>query len=506
MPIEKIRDDIYWVGVKDPELQYFDITIKTEHGTSYNAYLVKGKEKTALIDTVKADFFEEYLANIRQLADLSTIDYLVVNHSEPDHAGSIEKLLDLIPGLLVVAHPTALGFIREICNREFNAKAVNNRDQLDLGGKTLSFMTAMLLHWPDTIYTYVPEDKVLFTCDSFGAHYCGGSIFADLLNLDLSNDLKYYFDNIMKPFKSNVIMALNKLKHYELEVICPGHGPIIRNNIDHYLELYREWASPQPNDSRPKIVLAYLSAYGYTAMLADSIEKGLLSEHSFNYKRFDLAKTSVEEIAAEIDDADGLIVGSPTLNKDTLPVVWQLLACLSPITHAGMLASAFGVYGWSGEAVHNISQRMLMLRMHVLPGFRVKFKPTGHDLARAVDFGRSFAEVLMSPDAVARQAKLIPKVYDFKHLTKKDYVKTYASDDLIIHWNPDLCMHDSNCYTNLLSVFNPDKRPWVNMNGASLDEIIRTINHCPSGALRYSLPEGSSLKSSDAHGSGLLED
>ena len=161
MSVVQIKDNIFWVGVMDPELEVFDIIMKTEYGTSYNSYLVRGEEKIALIDSVKEEFFEEYLARLEQVVDLEQIDYLVVNHTEPDHAGSIEKLLDLIPGLTIVGHPNAVEFLREICNRDFPYQIISNRSEIALGGKTLHFINALLLHWPDTMYTYVKEDKLL---------------------------------------------------------------------------------------------------------------------------------------------------------------------------------------------------------------------------------------------------------------------------------------------------------------------------------------------------------
>ncbi len=322
----QVKDDIYWVGVQDPNLRVFDIIMQTDHGTSYNAYLVKGREKTALVETVKESFFPEYISQIRELVKLEDIDYLIMNHSEPDHSGSVEQLLDLIPGLTVVGHPNTLEFLREICNRDFNHKNVGEGRELDLGGKTLHFISALLLHWPDTIYTYAIEDKLMFTCDSFGCHYSDERLFNDLIAGDFTPAYKYYFDKIMRPYRPHVLKALHKLENYELEIICPGHGPVLRSNIEHYLELYRQWATPVHDpDPRPKIVMAYVSAHGYTKMLAEAIEQGIAAVGDFNVKKYDLSEHPIDEVVADAETAFGLLIGSPTIYKDTLPPVWELL-------------------------------------------------------------------------------------------------------------------------------------------------------------------------------------
>ncbi len=506
----KITEGVYWAGAQDPDLKVFDIIMETEFGTSYNAYLIKGSQKTALIETVKAKFFNDYIENLQELVNLQEIDYLILNHTEPDHAGSVEQLLEMIPGLTVVAHPTALEFLSEIVNRSFNSLPVGNRDELSLGDKTCQFITAQLLHWPDTIYTYVKEDKLLFSCDSFGSHFSDPRVFNDLIDRDMTPAYKAYFDDIMGPFKSQMQRALKKLSKYELNMICPGHGPILRSNIKHYLDLYQQWSSPVvKHDERLKVIIAYVSAYGYTGMLAESIEQGLMSAGNFQVRKFDMVITPRQEVIAELENADGLLVGSPTINKDVLPPIWDLLTRLSPITHSHLIAGAFGAYGWSGEAVPNIEARFKMLRMSFLPGFRVRFKPSTAELDRAYQFGIRFAHALQG------DKDLLQDYGDFQSANNpnnqdaplpKDYSKQYKNEDIIVYWNPHRCTHDSNCFTNLKEVFNPEARPWVNPAGAPAAEIIKTINRCPSGALKYSLPQGSSIDLKLARGPGYISE
>lgn len=397
MQAVQIKDEAYLVGVQDPNLKVFDIIMTTEQGTTYNAYLVKGSEKIALIETVKEKYFDEYLADLQKIVDLSKIDFLVMNHTEPDHSGSVEKLLKKIPGITVVGSNTAIRFLKEITNSKFKFQEVAHHDELDLGGKTLQFISAPFLHWPDSMYTYLKEECILFSCDSFGSHFADPGIFNDAIERDIIPAYKYYFDCIMGPFKPFVLEALEKIKDLPIEVICPGHGPIIRTEIQKYVDLYREWSQPPApgEDVRPKIVLAYITAYGYTKSIAEGVIDGLGMVGDFNLTVIDLTETPLEAVLAEIETADGLLIGSPTLVGDTLPPVWDLLTHLSPITHAQLVAGAFGSYGWSGEAVPNIEARLRALRMEVLPGLRINFKPSERNLEDAFKFGMDFGKAVL---------------------------------------------------------------------------------------------------------------
>ncbi|MDH7497364.1 MAG: FAD-dependent oxidoreductase, partial [Syntrophomonadaceae bacterium] len=402
MPTVEITKGVYWVGALHPDLRVFDIIMETPEGTSYNAFLVRGEEKTALIDTVKVKFFQDYVKKLEEILPLASIDYLVVNHVEPDHSGSVEQLLDLVPGLTVVGSATALSFLREITNRKFNGRAVSDGEQLELGGRTLTFLNLPFLHWPDSIYTYLEQDRILFTCDSFGSHVPDERLFADLIDRDLTAAYKDYFDAIMGPFKPYVRAALERIEGLPVDIICPGHGPILRQDLERYLQMYREWSQEPVREpgARPKVVVPYVAAYGYTASIAQSVVEGLTTVIDAEVVSMDLIETPVSEVLQELQTADALLVGSPTLNGDAPPPVWNLLTQLSPIVHSRLLASAFGAYGWSGEAVPNITARLASLRMQVVPGLRINFKPSDADLEKAFAFGMEFARAL--------QAKLQP--------------------------------------------------------------------------------------------------
>ncbi|HWQ74066.1 MAG TPA: FAD-dependent oxidoreductase [Syntrophomonas sp.] len=393
----EIKENVYSVGVQNPDLRIFDIVMRTEYGTSYNAYLIKGTQKTCLIETVKDRFFDEYIVNLQQVVKLEEIDYLIMNHTEPDHSGSVKQLADKIPGLTVMGSPTALKFLKEITNSKLQTRELNHGDELDLGGKTLQIISAPFLHWPDSMYTYLREDKILFSCDSFGCHYSDPRMFNDLIAKDFTDAYKYYFDMIMGPFKPYVLEALDKIKDLPIDIVCPGHGPILRQNLAYYFDLYRQWATPPAGDGdeRPKIVVAYVTAYGYTETISQSIIEGLEMVADFNVKTFNLVEEPVSSALDALAGADALLIGSPTINGDTLPPIWELLTHLSPIVHADLVAAAFGAYGWSGEAVPNIEARLNSLRMKVLPGLRINFKPSEANLEEAFTFGMDFGKAVL---------------------------------------------------------------------------------------------------------------
>lgn len=400
----KIVDGVYWVGIREPELEIFDLVMYTKYGTSYNSYLIKGNDKTILMEVCEEKFFDEYLEKVKEIVSLSEIDYLILNHTEPDHSDAVEKLLEAVPQIEVLASHTAITFLKEITNnRKFKYRELQDGEELELGGKTLHFIHAPFLHWPDTIYTYLKEDKLLFPCDSFGSHYPDERLFNDLMEYDFMDTFQSYFEVIIGPFRPYVLEALDKIKNLEINAICPGHGPILRKDWQKYVELYRQWSTPPqlPAEAKDKIIVAYVSSYGYTGMIADSIIEGIETIGEFEIKKYNLIETALDEeaklaeIMEELKTATGLLIGSPTINGDALPPIWKLLTSLSPITNAGLVSAAFGSYGWSGEAVPNIENRLKMLRMKVLPGLKVNFKPSGHNLEDAFTFGMDYARAII---------------------------------------------------------------------------------------------------------------
>lgn len=389
MGTTKIAEGVHWVGVLDPDLKVFDIIMPLEHGTTYNSYLIQG-EKTAIVDSVKDGFYQEFLSNVKSLTDPAKIDYIVVQHTEPDHSGSMVHLLKDAPDATVVCSQAAYNFLRQIVNEDFDYRIVKDGDTLELGGKTLRFISAPLLHWPDSIFSYLVEDKVLFSCDAFGSHYCGESMFNDEVG-EFYGDFEYYFTGIMGPFKPRVIDAIKKIKDLEIEVIAPSHGPILRKDPWKYVDIYTNWCSP-PQKEGKDLLITFASAYGYTKAIADALKEGALSVPGTRVHIMEMGPESPAEVAKILSCADGILVGSPTIIGNIVEPVMEFLVHINPIIHKGLKASAFGSFGWSGEAVPMMLERMKSLKLNVVePGLRINFKPSADDLEEAKEFGRRFA-------------------------------------------------------------------------------------------------------------------
>lgn len=397
----KITEDLFWVGALDPNLKIFDIIMETKFGTSYNSYLLRGSEGIALFETVKEKFFDEHLEKIRSVINLEDINYVVVNHTEPDHAGSVEKILEYAPNATVVGSNLAIKYLTEIINKPFKNKVVKDGETLSLGNKTLKFISAPQLHWPDTMYTYVIEDETLITCDSFGAHYCDERVLKSAIEDSKEDDYieayNYYFRMIMGPFKPFVLKALDKIKDLDLKFICPGHGLVLdNNNIEKYMNLYKEWCQSVKR-KKQSIVIPYVSAYGYTEEIAQEIKKGIESSNfDVDILMYNLVTADMDEVLSEINQCSGLLLGSPTLLSDTLPQIWTILTSLNPVIHKGLSASCFGSYGWSGEALKNINERYKQLKLNVVSEpLGIIFKPSENNLKDAYNFGLDFAKKVL---------------------------------------------------------------------------------------------------------------
>lgn len=402
MEILELKKNLYWTGVLDANLRVFDIIMETEFGTSYNSYLLKTSEKTVLFETAKAKFLDGYLKALNKLVDIKDIDYIVVNHTEPDHAGSIEKLIEMNPNIKIIGSQVAIGFLKNIVNREFNGIIVKENETLSLGDKTLRFMSVPNLHWPDTMYTYIEEDKTLVTCDSFGSHYSFEGILLSKVtdNEGYLRALKYYFDCIIGPFKNPfMIKALDRIKDLEIDMICTGHGPVLDCRIDEIMEYYKKWSNISNPNPRKTVIIPYVSAYGYTKELAEKIAEGIKASGDIDVRVYDMVEADKDKVLEELEFADGILFGSPTIVGEALKPIWDLTTSIFARTHGNKLASAFGSYGWSGEAVPHIIERLKQLRMKVVDeGFRVKFKPSESELSDAYDYGYNFGFLLLNKE------------------------------------------------------------------------------------------------------------
>ncbi len=399
----EISNNVFYVGVQDKNLKVFDVIMEAKHGTSYNAYLVKGTQKNALIETVKNEFCNEYISNIEKYVKITEIDYLIVNHTEPDHAGAVSRILQLNPNIVVCGTKMAIDFVRNIVNFDFKSEVLTANDSLELGNKQLKFFAFPMLHWPDSMYTYIKEDKMLFTCDSFGVHYSSEKIFNDevepegvLKNSEILDEYKYYFENILGPFKNPFLLnALNKISLIPIDYICPGHGMIIRKDIEKYINLYKEWCEDK-NKGKRKVTVCYVSSYGYTKKMAKAFVEGL-KEYDLDVKEYDLQNDDIEKAKKDVTTSDGIIIGSPTILSEALPQVYEVMAPLNPILNKGMYAIAFGSYAWSGEAAMNISSVMSMLKFNMpFDPIRVKLNPSDFELDNIRQKAKEFAQIIIN--------------------------------------------------------------------------------------------------------------
>jgi len=263
----KLAEGVHWVGVRDPLLRVFDVIMHAEHGTTYNSYLVQGENSSAVIEAVKAKFADEYLKRLSEYIDPSQLDYIIMNHTEPDHTGGLAALMEAAPSAQLISSKNAVPLVKGILNRDVDVKAVGDGDELDLGGKTLKFIEAPFLHWPDTMFTYLPEDEVLFSCDFLGCHFSDERMFDDLVD-DFSYYYKFYYDHIMRPFKEHILRALEKIEDLHIGTVGPSHGPVLRTDIKSYMEKYRAWSSVPGKNETPTVLVFVASAYGNTAAMA----------------------------------------------------------------------------------------------------------------------------------------------------------------------------------------------------------------------------------------------
>ena len=388
--ILKVTKDVSWIGVLDPDLITFDVVMATEFGTTYNSYFIRA-DKKCIIETTKATFRDTYLAKVREMTDPSEISYIVMNHTEPDHSGTLKDLLEIAPSAKVVGSGNAIRYLKDQLGMEVPHLIVKDGDTLDLGNKKLRFIGAPNLHWPDSIYTYLEEDKILFTCDSFGCHYAREEMFDDLVG-DFDDAYRYYFDVIMKPYSRFMVQAISKIRSLEIDIVCPGHGPILRKNWQKYVDLSEQYAReamvfPLPN----RVFIGYVSAYKNTGLIAKEIAAGIRMAGSFDVDLCDIETMELAVIEQKIIEASGIILGSPTFSQNVLLPVYQVFALINPIRDRNKIAASFGSFGWSGEAAKIIDSALKVLRLNVFTdGLMIRFTPHEETIKQCHDFGKAF--------------------------------------------------------------------------------------------------------------------
>lgn len=391
----QLKDNLYYVGVQDEKLRVFDIIMQTPYGTSYNAYVLKGSEKTALIEAAKLGFAKESFSRIEEIVPLQKLDYLIINHTEPDHAGSIPLLLEKNPDLVIVGSSSAISFVTNIIKQPFKSRVVKKGDKLDLGDRQLEFYPMPNLHWPDSMFTYDPVSKALFTCDFFGAHYSYGDVLLSrMADRTAYRAAQYqYFMDIMAPFKQP--FAANGLKcalELQPDIICTGHGPVLDTDLDFTYERHALWVKEEKAEGK-RAVVAYVSAYDYTKAMAERLYESL-RRRGIDTRLMDITKHTRQEMLDAIDSANGILFGSPTFLGDMLKPVSELMAALYPFMVKGKLFTAFGSYGWSGEAVPYMLERAAQLKMKTIEGIKFRMRPSEEELAQLDQFAEDFVKAL----------------------------------------------------------------------------------------------------------------
>lgn len=376
----QLKPNFYYVGVIDHALKVFDVAVRTDYGTSYNSYLLKTKEGVVVFEGNKEVFSDEYLEHLKSISALEAIRYLVVTHTEPDHSGAIAKLLALNPNITVLASAGALMNLDKIIRHPFNKITMVPGATFKVGEYTFQFVSGLLLHWPDVMFTYIKELKVLVSCDAFGAHYASDAI---LLSKEpdkaaYRKALVYYYDHIMGPFASYVKAACQRVKALDISMICPGHGPVVDEKIAEQIKIYEDLADKAlPLNDPAHVTIVFASAYGYTRKMAEYL-KGRFVQDGKNISYYEIDALNYGALKPQIIDdiySSGLVLlGSPTLVGDAICLFYDILSNIYWTIGQGKKASAFGDYGWSGEAVNNLSERLKQLKFTVIPGYRTNFK------------------------------------------------------------------------------------------------------------------------------------
>ncbi len=383
----ELKSGIYWVGVIDWNIRNFH-GYSTHKGTTYNAYLVIG-EKIALVDTVKAPFFDEMLERINHVIDPKEIDYLIVNHVEMDHSGSLPLIREMFPRVEIRCSPRAEGELKQHYGEEIPVTVVKTGDVLDLGGKTLTFVEVPMVHWPDSMVTYVKEDRVLLPNDAFGQHVATSERFDDELGWEIVHpELTKYYANIVMPYSPQVLKALEALKGIEIDVIGPSHGLIWRKHIPQLLATYEGWAK---GETEERALIVYDTMWGSTEKMARAINRGLTTE-GIPTKMYRLSCSDISDVVKEVLEARGLLLGSPTLNNGIFPTVAEFSTYIKGLRPKGRIAATFGSYGWGVGAIKALTADLQAAGMEVAEELQVKFVPQAAELDKCEGLGRRVAQ------------------------------------------------------------------------------------------------------------------
>ncbi|MEA3349664.1 MAG: FprA family A-type flavoprotein [Chloroflexota bacterium] len=386
MKARKIKDDIYWVGAVDWDRRIFDDLIPLPDGTSYNAYLVQGSEKTALIDTVDPEMAYILLSRLKQLG-VERIDYVIANHAEQDHSGTLPQILAQHPGAQVVCTPKCKAMLVDLgLAPEDRFLTVEDGATLSLGDKTLEFIHAPWVHWPETMLTYLQEDKLLFSCDFLGSHLAT----TDLYVTDeehVYEAAKRYYAEIMMPFRKIIQKNLKKVQEYEISLIAPSHGPIY-DRPEFILDAYNDWVHSEPKNI---VVLPYISMHGSTREMVEHLVDALI-ENSVTVKLFNLAVTDIGELAMSLVDAATIVIGSPTVLGGAHPNVVYAAYLANALRPKTKFVSIVGSYGWGGKMVKQLAGLIPNLKVEIIDPVVIKGRPKAEDFEALDKLATAIAE------------------------------------------------------------------------------------------------------------------
>jgi len=384
-----LAENINWVGVVDWNIRDFH-GYTTRRGSTYNAYLVKD-EKTALVDTVKQAFSSELMQKVSELVDPEKIDYIIINHVEMDHSSSLPIVAKYAKNATIIASQKGKDAIIEHYGPDFNIQTVKSGDELKLGKRTLKFLEAPMLHWPDSMFTYIVEDKILMPNDAFGQHLATPQRFDDEVDEHvLMEEAKTYYANILMLLGGMITRKIQEVVQLgiPIDMIAPSHGIIWRSNPSKIINAYLEWSSSK---SQNKVVIVFDTMWGSTDKMARSIAEGVTSQ-GVDVKMLKLRSSDTTEAMTEILDAKAVVVGSPTLNNQMFPTIGQFLTYATGLRPKDKLWAFFGSYGWGGGAVRNMTETVKKVAFQTYePGIEIKYIPDQEDLKKCFEFGQQVA-------------------------------------------------------------------------------------------------------------------
>jgi anaerobic nitric oxide reductase flavorubredoxin len=387
----EVADGVYWVGAVDWNIRNFHgFTYSTQMGTTYNAYLIMD-EKIALVDTVLKDFAGEMFEKIKAIVDPQKIDYMIANHVETDHSGSIPEVMKIVPQAKVYCTAKGTEGLSKHYFENWDFTTLKTGDELNLGEKTLKFIEAPMLHWPDSMFTLIEKDKLLLPNDAFGQHLASSERFDDEADEKvLMDQAAEYYANILWPFSSLVIKKIEELVKLgvEIKTIAPSHGIIWRKHPDKIIQSYLKWAK---GEADKRILIVYDTMWGSTEKMAKKILEGTLSE-GIQGRICRLPVSNQTEIIKDLLEAKGILIGSPTINRDILPTVAPFLEEIKGLRPVKKIGAAFGSYGWAGGAMKTIEEYLKRAGIEmVLPPLEVKYHPDEDEMNKCFGFGKEFA-------------------------------------------------------------------------------------------------------------------